>query len=126
MKARASNSNGSGLPPYRRIFEAVETEILSGRIAPGQRLPAVRHLAEKFSVNPNTAQRAFTELKREGLILGERGLGSFVTNDAELIQLHKEMRIQKLIEELQIQLQALGFSTSEILTMLQCERSNIV
>lgn len=100
------------------IFEAIEAEILSGRVAPGQRLPAVRQMAEQFAVNPNTVQRAITELKRAGLIYTKRGFGSFVTTDRELIRSRREAQAQKLVRELKIQLEAIGFSGTEILDML--------
>lgn len=118
MKKLKQNFKRPDISPYRSIFERIEADILSGRMAPGQKLPAIRYLAEQFSVNPNTVQRAFTELKQAGLIFGERGLGSFVTKDTQLIQRCREARTQQLIGELQAQLQALGFSVPEILRML--------
>lgn len=102
---------------YVHIFEDIEAAILSGRMAPGQRLPAIRQMAVQFGTNPNTVQRAVTALKRNGLLTGGRGAGLFVTTDAECIRRRKETHTQQLVEELRMQLQAMGYSISEIKKM---------
>lgn len=91
-------------PRYIAISETIEAEILSGRVAPGQRLPAVRQMAKQFEVNPNTVQRAITELKRAGLICGKRGSGLFVTTDRDWIRHCREERAQQLVRSLLIEL----------------------
>lgn len=68
-------------PIYIQLVEMLKTEIVSGRIQSGARLPSVRELASQVRVNPNTLQKALLQLESEGLIYTERTNGKFVTED---------------------------------------------
>ena len=72
-------------PIYIQLVEMRKIEIISGRIKSGEKLPSVRDFAMKAKVNPNTMQKALTELERENLIYTERTNGKYVTNDRNLI-----------------------------------------
>ena len=72
-------------PIYTQLYEKLTLAIVSGGYAPGERLPAVRELAVDAGVNPNTVQRALSELERDGLVYTQRTAGRFVTEDAERI-----------------------------------------
>ena len=65
-------------PIYEQIRQELMRLILSGAIAPGEKLPSVRVLAGTLSINPNTIQRAYRELEADGYILSVAGKGSFV------------------------------------------------
>ena len=66
-------------PIYAQIIERVQLDIITGRYAPGSRLPSVRELAAQAAVNPNTMQKALSELESGGLIYAHRTSGRFVT-----------------------------------------------
>lgn len=72
-------------PIYAQVMERVERMIVSGTLQPGERLPSVRALALEAGVNPNTVQKALTELERGGLIHSQRTAGHFVTQDPAAI-----------------------------------------
>ena len=75
-------------------MDRIKKEIVSETIKSGQLLPSVRDLALKYQVNPNTTQRALSELERSGLVKSDRTIGRYVTDDASLIQnLHDQMVI---------------------------------
>ena len=65
-------------PPYQRVAAWLRAEIISGRLKPGEQVPSASALAAQFSVSRNTAVRALHVLKDEGLIVTQRGWGSFV------------------------------------------------
>lgn len=67
----------SDRPIFLQIVERIEMDIISGVYQPGQRLPAVRELASCAAVNPNTMQRALSELERTGLVYSQRTSGRF-------------------------------------------------
>ncbi|HIV26284.1 MAG TPA: GntR family transcriptional regulator, partial [Candidatus Scatomonas pullistercoris] len=77
-------------PIYVQIVERVQLDIITGRYAPGSRLPSVRELAAQAAVNPNTMQKALSELESGGLIYAQRTSGRFVTEDLEKIRGAKE------------------------------------
>ena len=66
-------------PIYLQIIERLETAIAAGTYPPGSKMPSVRDLALEAGVNPNTVQRAFAELEREGLVLTQPTAGRTVT-----------------------------------------------
>ena len=77
-------------PIYEQIVERFQVLIVNGVLEPDEKLPSVRTLAVELSINPNTIQRAYTELEREGFIYSVKGRGNFVKKDEELFQRRKE------------------------------------
>ena len=73
-------------PIYIQLVELLRIQIVSGELKQGERIPSVRELALTARVNPNTMQKALSELENEGLIYTERTNGKFVTNNNELIE----------------------------------------
>jgi GntR family transcriptional regulator len=69
---------GSHVPIYLQIADAVRAAMAAGVYRPGETLPSLRAMAIEIHVNPNTVQRAYDELEREGLIYSQRGRGLFV------------------------------------------------
>ena len=68
-------------PVYQQIMAAIRGAILKGELPPGGKAPSVRDLAAQAQVNPNTMQRALTELEREGLLVSGGTSGRSVTQD---------------------------------------------
>lgn len=105
-------------PIYSQLAEQMRLSIVSGGYAPGERLPPVRELALSAGVNPNTMQRAMTELEREGLVFPQRTAGRFVTEDAELIaQARREIARVKAEAFLEA-MRSLGYTSGEILGLM--------
>ena len=71
----------SHVPIYLQIAEGIRQAVAAGIYLPGESLPSLRALAVKVQVNPNTVQRAYDELAREGLIYARRGKGLFVAEE---------------------------------------------
>lgn len=106
------------IPIYVQVMEYIKKEIVTGRLAPGEKIPAVRELAGELQVNPNTIQRTFQELEREGIAETHRGTGRFVTMDVEKItELRKEMA-KELLDNFINGMNNLGFTEEEILSIL--------
>jgi GntR family transcriptional regulator len=72
----------SELPVGVQVAWRLRTLIAAGRLAPGDRFPSVRELAERAGVNPNTARAIYGRLEADGLVYSRHGLGSFVSRDA--------------------------------------------
>ncbi len=104
----------NGIPIYLQILGRLRTEIASGAYPPGAKLPAVRELALEAGVNPNTMQRAFAELERDGLVYTQRTSGRFVTEDAEVLKNLRKNLSEDVIEEMCTRLMHLGMSREEI------------
>jgi GntR family transcriptional regulator len=74
----------SHVPIYLQIAEGIRQAVAAGIYCPGEALPSLRALAIDVQVNPNTVQRAYDELAREGLIYARRGKGLFVAEEGAI------------------------------------------
>ena len=72
----------SRIPVYEQLIRQTEKFILLGVLKEGDKLPSVRQLSAELSINPNTIQKAFTELDRRGIIFSVNGRGNFVADKA--------------------------------------------
>ncbi len=71
----------TGIPLHRQVYEAIRTDILAGRLHPGDRLPATRLLAEELALSRTTVSAAYDQLRAEGYLLGRHGSGTYVAPD---------------------------------------------
>lgn len=108
----------SDRPIFLQIVERIQMDIISGKYAPGDKLPSVRDLAAEASVNPNTMQKAFTELERTGLVYSQRTSGRFITEDINMIEELKSSLAREKINEFLELMQKLGFNNEEILSLM--------
>ena len=109
----------NNIPIYIQLVEQIKISIISGIIKPGERLPSVRDLALKSKVNPNTMQKALTELEDLKLIYTERTNGKFVTENEELIEnVKKELANQKVQKYFQ-DMNKLGINKEDAIKYLQ-------
>jgi len=72
--------SGSAAPRYIAIADAIEADLKSGRLSPGDKLPAQRQLAGRLGLDFTTVARGYTEARRRGLLASRVGSGSFVTS----------------------------------------------
>lgn len=82
-------------------------------------MPSVRDFSESFKVNPNTVQRVFLELEREGITYSRRGIGTFVSEGAELIEKLKTTQAQGYARRFADEMRELGLSQKEIFEYLE-------
>ena len=80
----------NNIPIYIQVLEYMKIYLISGVFKCGDKLPSVRDFSTTFKVNPNTMQKALSELESMGLIYTERTNGKFVTKDQELIEKLKD------------------------------------
>lgn len=101
-------------PIYLQIAYRVKLKIASKELSMGQQLLPVREFAQEARVNPNTVQRAFQELEKEGLVYSARTSGRFVTEDEKLIDQKRHEIAQSLMQNFVTEMTAIGFSSPEI------------
>ena len=109
------------VPIYSQLIEQIKVSIVSGMFAPGERLPSVRDLATEAGVNPNTMQRAMTELERDGLVYSQRTAGRFVTEDRTMIEAAKRELAERHIRTFVAAMLRLGYERKEIAALLKQE-----
>ena len=111
--------NFSGdIPIYLQIIGHLEQMIASGLLNSGDRLPSVRELAGDAGVNPNTMQKALTELEKRGVVYSRRTTGRFVTDNPEKLRALREELAGKEIKSFLEAMRRLGYTSEETAGLL--------
>lgn len=106
-------------PIYIQIMEEIKLRIAKGVLKPGDKVPPVRDLAMNAGVNPNTMQKALSELEREGVLYSERTAGRFVSELSDGEHKMKEDISLKLLDTYVKGMTDLGFDKREIISELE-------
>lgn len=105
-------------PIYEQVAEKLQELILRGVLIPGTRMPSVRQLAMELSINPNTIQRAYTELEQEGLIYPVKGKGNFISDSEKIRETEREEYSQRFVELVR-KGKAMGMEEEELIYMIR-------
>jgi len=104
----------SGIPVYKQIMNRLKTAMADGSLKDGDRLPTIRELHQALNVNPNTVAKAYSELELKGLLIGQRGSGSYARIDDSINTLPPEAKRTRLTEIYNRMLsEARGFGVNE-------------
>ncbi len=105
-------------PVYQQIMAGIRGAVLKGELAPGQKVPSVRDLAAEAQVNPNTMQRALTELEREGLLVGGGTSGRTVTTDQKILSDMRDRILKELARECAEKFMVFGITPTQAAQLL--------
>ena len=108
----------SDRPIFIQIIEKIQMDIISGQYAPGDKLPSVRELAMQASVNPNTMQKALSELERTGLVYAKRTSGRYITEDKAMITNLKSTLAKDIVTQFLDNMQRLGIKDEEVISLI--------
>lgn len=112
-------------PIYLQLADRIQRQIISGELKAGEKLPSIRDMGIKYSMNPNTVQRAYRELEREGILDTKRGQGTFVSEQQDLLVLQRDKLKHEQIHQFVHVMQEMGYSAAEILSGLEEYLNNI-
>ncbi len=111
---------GLGVPIFRQVFDAVAAALATGEIQPGEQLPTIHALAHELDINPNTIVRAYRELEHAGLIVGERGRGTFPAERAEPPS-DRHSLLRQIVKRMFRECEQHGISQAEVMLFLRRE-----
>jgi GntR family transcriptional regulator len=116
----------SGVPVSGQITEQIKYRVVSGTLAPGEKLPSVRALAEQLRLNPTTVARVYRQLEAEGIIYTQTGSGSFVGGRPPgLTQSEQRRRLAPQIRQLVVEAGRLGVKYDRLLGWVSAEIDRI-
>ena len=104
----------SRVPIYEQLRNKTLELIMAGVLEQDSQLPSVRSLARDLGVNPNTIQKAYQDMEKEGIIYSVAGRGSFVNDITALKKKETEAAFEQL-EAVCRQLKACGMTKEHIL-----------
>lgn len=105
-------------PIYEQIAEKLKEQMALGILTENTQLPSVRALAVDLSINPNTIQRAYAELERQGYIYSIQGKGNFVAQTEHLRDLQIDEVRERLLSLLE-EARHLGLGDEEIIALIR-------
>lgn len=114
----------AGRPIYLQLVEHIQQKILNGEYQPGEKLPSVRDLAAEAAVNPNTMQKALSELERGGLVFAQRTSGRFITDDAAKIRRLRQAAALAIARRFLADLNQLGITPNEAAALLDAAQTS--
>ena len=103
-------------PIYEQVRDGLRKLMVTGMLRAGDKLPSVRALAVELAINPNTIQRAYTQLEAEGYILSVPGKGTFVAELQDQNALRRA-ELEEKLRPLREELRSLGMTAQEWATL---------
>jgi GntR family transcriptional regulator len=108
-------STNDGVPIYLQVVNQVKYLVASGRLEPGEELPAIRVLASDLLVNPNTIARAYLELERAGVVVKRHGAGTYISDAGSPLARRERLKIlHDRIDALLAEAKQLGVGLDEV------------
>lgn len=104
-------------PLYEQVAERFQQLMFQGILEQDEKMPSVRTLATELSINPNTIQRAYMELERQGLIYSIKGKGSFVA-DSRILRAQRVQQWERDFDRLLDQAPGLGITQEQIISRI--------
>ena len=115
-----------GRPIWPQLAQLLTRRIIAGIYPPGSRLPPVRELAAEAGVNPNTMQRALTQLEQDGLAKADRTAGRLVTRDAAALEAVRIQEARAVIQQYFEAMAALGYTREQALALLKSAKEKSI
>lgn len=104
-------------PIYEQVIEQIEKLIVTEVLKADDKLPSVRSLAMEISINPNTIQRAYMQLEKDGWIYTVKGKGNFVSEKTSWLISEKTAQLEILKKEIN-KAKTLGITKEEIIDLI--------
>lgn len=112
-------------PIYLQIMDLIKMDIVTGKLKAKDKLPSVREMATNLNVNPNTLQRSYQELERLGIVYTQRGMGTFVGEDENMVNDLKKEMAKEVIDSFILRMKSLGFTDNEIIKSVSKETMEV-
>lgn len=112
-------------PIYLQIMDIIKMKIVTGKLKSNDKLPSVREMATNLNVNPNTLQRSYQELERLGIVYTQRGTGTFVGEEKDMVDDLKREMAKEVIDSFILRMKSLGFTANEIIKSVSKETMEV-
>lgn len=115
-----------GVPIYLQVVSQVKLLVASGRLSAGDELPAIRVLAERLLVNPNTIARAYRELEQAGVVEKRRTAGTFISADGSPLARKERMKIlTERVDQMLVEAHQMNLTLDEVIKLVHQRESSL-
>ena len=111
-------------PIWLQVVTLLKQQIVTGQLAPGEKLPGGRDLALRYEINPNTAARVYQALERDGVCQTRRGMGTYVTEDETVISDLRNKMARETVCRFLKDLSGLGLSRADAVRLIKGEEEH--
>lgn len=108
-------------PIYLQVMDYYRKQLAGGQLNLGEELPSRREIARQLNINPNTVQRAFSEMEERNWIYTEPNRPSRVTSDARVLKTIKQEFIEQAVKEFVISIQTFDITYEEVSELISKE-----
>ena len=109
----------SDRPIYLQLAWYIERDILKGKYKAADKLASVREFASIANVNPNTVQKAFSELEKNNIVFSSRTSGRFVTEDENVIKERRKLLAREYVDDFLLKMREIGFNDEDIISVIK-------
>ncbi len=109
----------SRTPIYEQLIDNIKSLVVSGMLKRDDQLPSVRQLAQELAINPNTIQKAYSELEREGVIYSLKGRGSFIGSSLNELRSVQQRELLEQLAGLSAELYRLEVPQEQVCAVVQ-------
>ena len=118
--------HNSGVAVSAQVIDQMKYLVVSGELAPGERIPSVRALAQQLKLNPTTVARIYRQLEADGIIFTQRGSGTFIAKGQMGLTLpEKRRQVSQRVRDLVVESGRIGLDYQELLKLVGREVSKI-
>ncbi len=110
---------------YQQIIDKYKQLIIKDILKPDEKIPSVRELARELTINPNTIQKAYKELERQGYIYSVRGRGNFVCSGIKKVDDDRMKKLKKEIEKNVYELIYIGMEKNDLISLIEKAYENV-
>ncbi|WP_343756902.1 GntR family transcriptional regulator [Alkalibacterium iburiense] len=110
-------------PIYLQVMHYFKRLIVSGELKPGEEMPSRRQLANQLKINPNTVQRAFSEMEEQQLLYTEPNKPSKITEDPNVLRQLKKEWLNQAISQFVSAIDPVDISLDDLLALIEEEIS---
>ena len=107
------------VPIYLQVIRQLKKELIQGNLQLGEKMLSTRELAIAYQINPNTASRIYKELELEGRCFTKRGLGTYVTEDPNVLITIKEEMAEAAITQFVESMKGIGFAKEDVVRLVE-------
>ncbi|WP_310604773.1 GntR family transcriptional regulator [Anaerosporobacter sp.] len=107
------------VPIYLQVIRQIKMDLIQGKLQLGEKMLSTRELALAYQINPNTVSRIYKELELEGICFTKRGLGTYVTENKEILITIKEEMAKTAMTQFVESMRDIGFTKEDVLRLIE-------
>ena len=108
----------NNMPIYLQVIHKLKQDIVTGKLRPGEKMLSSREYSHELGLNFNTVARVYKEMEMENIVFTKRGLGTFITESTEKIEIIRYEMAKELLENFVTGMEQIGFTQKDMVEFI--------